>query len=208
MEPDRRRLLLDIYKRRAATYDRGLALAQRLRLWPRTHHQAVARLSLEPGDVVLDVGCGTGLSFPFIEAQIGSEGRLVGIDLSPDMLAKARERVESSGWQNVTLIESAIEEADIPVAVDAVLFHFVGEVLRSRQALENIFRHVKAGGRVAAAGTKRAPWWAFPLNLYVWFFARRFGRPRAHLVRFVPDLTVEPVIMGGVYIAWGTVPRE
>lgn len=208
MEPDRRRHLLETYKRRAASYDSGLALAQRLRLWPRTHHRAVARLSLEPGDVVLDVGCGTGLSFPFIQARIGSEGQLVGIDLSPDMLAKARERVESSGWRNVTLIESAVEEADIPVEADAVLFHFVGEIMRSRQAMENVFRRIKRGGRVAAAGTKWASWWTFPVNLYVWLFARRFGRPWAHMGRFVPNLTVEPIVLGGIYVAWGTVPGE
>ncbi|MCH7999409.1 MAG: methyltransferase domain-containing protein [Chloroflexi bacterium] len=176
--------------------------------------QAVARLRLEPGDVVLDVGCGTGLSFPLILARIGSEGQLVGIELSPDMMAKARERVESSDWQNVTLIESPVEEAQIPDQVDAVLFHFTHDILRSPQALENVFQHVKRGGRVAAAGTKWAPWWAFPVNFYVWSLARRyvttlegFARPWSHLLRTVPDLRVEPVLFGGGYIAWGTVPK-
>jgi demethylmenaquinone methyltransferase/2-methoxy-6-polyprenyl-1,4-benzoquinol methylase len=197
-----------MYRRHAPAYDRRVALAQPNR------RQAVARLRLEPGDVVLDVGCGTGLSFPLIRARIGSDGQLVGIELSPDMMAKARERVESSGWQNVTLIESAVEEAHIPVQVDAILFHFTHDILRSLKALENVFQHVKRGGRVAAAGTKWAPWWAFPVNLYVWYIARQYvttleglGRPWSHLVRFVPDLQVEPVLFYGGYIAWGTVPR-
>ena len=214
MEPDRR-LALEKYQRHAAAYDRRATLGERIRLWPRTRRRAIARLRLEPGDTALDVGCGTGLSFSLIQARIGSEGRLIGIELSPDMMAKARERVESSGWQNVTLIESAAEEADIPVQADAVLFHFTHDILRSPSALDNVFRHMKRGGRVAAAGNKWAPWWFFPVNLYVWYIARHyvttfqgFGRPWSELVRFVPDLRVEAVLFGGGYIVWGRVPRE
>ena len=208
MEPDRSRAL-EKYQRHAGDYDHRVAPVERIR------RRAITRLLLEPGGVVLDVGCGTGLSFPLIQAHIGSEGRLVGIELSPDMMAKARERVESAGWQNVILIESAVEEADIPVQTDAVLFHFTHDILRLPQALENVFRHVKRGGRVVAAGTKWAPLWGFPVNLYVWYIARQFvttfegfGRPWSHLVRIVPDLRVEPVLFGGGYIAWGALPRE
>jgi demethylmenaquinone methyltransferase/2-methoxy-6-polyprenyl-1,4-benzoquinol methylase len=214
MEPDRR-LALEKYQRHAAAYDYRATLAERTRLWPRTRRRAIARLRLEPGDTALDVGCGTGLSFSLIQARIGPEGRLIGIELSPDMMAKARERVESSGWQNVALIESAAEEADIPVQADAVLFHFTHDILRSPSALDNVFRHMKRGGRVAAAGNKWAPWWVFPVNLYVWYIARHyvttfqgFGRPWSELVRFVPDLRVEAVLFGGGYIVWGRVPRE
>ena len=135
MEPDRRRAL-KMYRRHAADYDRGLALAERLGLWPRTRRRAIARLGLEPDDVVLDVGCGTGLSFPLIQARIGLRGQLVGIDLSPEMLAQARERVEVRGWPNVTLIESAADEVDIPVRADAVLFHFTNDILRVLQSDE------------------------------------------------------------------------
>ena len=173
LEPDRSRGL-EKYRRHAADYDRESALAERLRLWPRTRRRAIARLGLEPGDVVLAVGCGTGLSFPLILARIGLTGQLVGIDLSPEMLAQARQRVEARGWPNVTLIESAADEVDIPIRADAALFHFTNDILRSPQALDNVFRHVKLGGRVAAAGDKWAPWWAFPVNLYVWAIARQY----------------------------------
>ena len=204
-----RRLALAMYRRHAPAYDRRVAVTQPIR------RQAVARLRLEPGDVVLDVGCGTGLSFPLILARIGSEGQLVGIELSPDMMAKARERVERSGWRNVTLIESAVEEAQIPGQVDAVLFHFTHDILRSPEALENVFQHVKRGGRVAAAGTKWAPWWASPVNFYGWYIGRRYvttfegdARPWSHLERTVPDLRVAPALFGGGYIAWGTVRKR
>ncbi len=64
LEPDRSSAL-EKYRRHAADSDRESALAERLRLWPRTRRRAIARLGLEPGDIVLDMGCGTGLSLPF-----------------------------------------------------------------------------------------------------------------------------------------------
>jgi SAM-dependent methyltransferase len=70
---------------------------------------------------VLDIGCGTGLNFAALEDQIGPGGRVIGIDLSPEMLAEAHARTERHDWANVTLIESAIEDAAIPVAADPAL---------------------------------------------------------------------------------------
>ncbi|TMM17197.1 MAG: methyltransferase domain-containing protein, partial [Actinobacteria bacterium] len=74
----------------------------------RLRRRAVGRLQLRAGQTVIDVACGTGLTFALLADQIGPDGSLVGIDLSPEMLSQARERVTANGWRNVTLIESAI----------------------------------------------------------------------------------------------------
>ncbi len=197
-------LALNKYRRIAATYDER----SRIR---RLRRRIVAHLDLKAGDVVLDVACGTGLNFPLVQEAIGRAGRLIGIDLSPDMLAGAGERVSSHGWTNVTLINSSAEEAQIPEQVDAILFSFTHDVMRSPRALENVMRYVKPKGRVAVVGWKWAPWWAVPVNIPVWFFVRRyvttlegFAKPWTHLVRFVPDLQVARAMLGAVYIAWGT----
>ena len=201
-----RKLAREKYSRIAASYDRlgRIRLAEAVRL------EAVDRLDLRPGDVVIDVACGTGLSFPLIEGRIGPEGRLIGVDLSADMLEKAREKVVQAGWQNVTLIEGAADEAAIPIQADAVFFHFTHDVMRTPAALENIFRHAKPGARVVSAGAKRAPWWNLPANLVMWRISRRyittfegFGRPWSHLKRYVPNLGVRPTLLGAGYIAWG-----
>jgi SAM-dependent methyltransferase len=121
------------YRRLAANYDRRVRWSERLR------RRVFPEFDLRAGDVVLDVGCGTGLSFPFLEEAIGPSGRLVGIEQSPEMLAVAEERVEAAAWQNVTLIEASAEAADIPVAVDALVFFVTHDIVRSQAALENVF---------------------------------------------------------------------
>ncbi len=194
------------YRHRARTYDANVKRAERSRIW------AVEQLDLKLGDLVLDVGCGTGLSCPLIEERIGPSGKIFGIDASPDMLALARERVQEGGWRNVTFVEAATEEAVIDATADAALFHFTHDIMRSRAALENVIRHLKPGARVAAAGAKWSSWWALPVNAYVWHISRKyvttlegFRRPWSLLKEFVPDLRVEPMMFGAVYIAWGRV---
>lgn len=204
MRPDPGRAR-EIYRSLAEPYDRSVGAAQGVR------REAIARLGLRRGDVVLDVACGTGLSFPLLEEGVGPEGRIIGIDLSPEMLAKARERIDNAGWQNVMLIESAVEEAAIPVAADAAFFHFTHDVMRSPAAIETVFRHLKPGGRVVSAGGKRAAWWALPVNIVMFFISRRyittfegFARPWSLLKQYVPNLRVTPALFGAAYIAQGT----
>jgi len=72
----------------------------------RPRRAAIAQLRLEPGDAVLDIACGTGLNFPLIEAGIGPEGLLIGLDFSPGMLAKAQRRARRRRWENVRLIQA------------------------------------------------------------------------------------------------------
>ncbi|MEE8549866.1 MAG: methyltransferase domain-containing protein, partial [Gemmatimonadota bacterium] len=157
-----------MYERLAPGYDRRVRAVEGVR------REAVSLLGLKAGDNVLDIGCGTGISFPLLEESVGPEGRIFGVDLSGDMLGKARERVDAAGWDNVTLVQSAIEDAEIPVEANAVLFHFTHDIMRTPAALDNVFRHVRPGGGVVSAGGKWAPWWLGPVNLVWWRISRRY----------------------------------
>src|SRR5271166_2328891 len=77
---------LDQYRSRAGNYDLELFFARPIR------QRAVAMLSLKRGDVVIDVGCGTGLSFALIQERIGADGQIIAIEQSPEMVALATER--------------------------------------------------------------------------------------------------------------------
>ncbi len=172
--------------------------------------EAIRRLNLEPGQTVLDIGCGTGLSFEFLQRHVGPEGRIIGVELSPHMLAKARQKVSLRGWQNVTLIEASAEQAQIPAQADAVLFFYTHDILQSEPALLNVLSHLKPGGRVATAGGKRATrWWQMPANLILlvyWPFVSTTeggARPWAKLEAHLQHLDVQERTFGTTYIASG-----
>jgi ubiquinone/menaquinone biosynthesis C-methylase UbiE len=194
------------YRSRARIYDLELLLFEPVR------HRAIELLRLKKGDRVLDVGCGTGLSFASLESWIGAEGSIVGIEQSPEMLERARVRADENSWQNIELISASVEEAAIPFAADAAIFHFTHDIMRTRGALANVVSHLKPGARVVAAGLKWAPVRTMPLNLFVWNAALRststlegLARPWSHLEPILQELEVEQMLGGTVYVASGIV---
>jgi ubiquinone/menaquinone biosynthesis C-methylase UbiE len=195
------------YDRDACSYDSRTAPYQKYR------RETVGRLPVQRGDVVLDVGCGTGLCFSMLRDKVGSSGQVVGIDGSPQMIDLAAERASDHDWDNVTLVPTPVQDAEIPVTADAALFCATHDILQSRAALDNVFGHLRPGAWVAASGGKWAPTWKVALNLYVQAvhepFVRSFAgfdRPWSLLQDFVEDLSVAEVAFGGGYLAVGRVP--
>jgi ubiquinone/menaquinone biosynthesis C-methylase UbiE len=203
--PDRRNAQ-ERYRRLARVYDVWTAAGAPYR------QRTVERLAPAPGEVILEVGCGTGLNFAALEKGIGPEGRLIGLDLCPEMLDRAGARVAAEGWRNVELVQAAAEDAELPVMVDAVVLCGVHDVMRSADALANVLRHVRPGGRIVAGGAKWTPWWrpgSAALNVSTWAMNREyvtslegFHRPWSRLAELVPGLQVEEIYFGGGYIAW------
>ena len=196
---------LEQYRRRAGVYDVELALLEPIR------RLAIARLALHPGDVVFDVGCGTGLSLSMLRQGVGPKGRIVGIEQSPEMVAQARQRVARERWTRVTLMCLPVETADIRVNADAALFHFTHDILRRPEAIANVIGHLKPGGRVVASGLKwAAPWLMRPVNLFVLPAALRsvtsldgMDQPWRLLQDQLGQMHIESRLLGGAYIASG-----
>jgi SAM-dependent methyltransferase len=194
----------------AGTYDDRLSL----RLARGAQRRAVARLKLRPGERVLDIACGTGLNLAGIEAGIGPSGTLVGVDLSEEMLNRARARVRAHGWANVQLVHAAVEEARLEGVFDAALFSFTHDVLRSPGTLAGVVAQLRPGARVAAAGVMY-PRRLVPLRPLVRRAARRYvttleglDRPWSHLEGLLDALVVERLLLGTLYVVSGSVREE
>jgi trans-aconitate methyltransferase len=192
------------YTEHARSYNRRTGAFQRYR------RAIVEALPVRRGQVVLDVGCGTGLCCGMLREKVGSEGGVVGIEESPEMAAVAREHIAEEGWRNVTVVTSPAEEAEIEVTADAALFCAVHDILQSPDALRNVLGSLCPGAWVAAGGGK----WAAPamvaVNLqarmlhapYVQSFAG-FDRPWQHLERLVEDVRVRELAFGSGYVMTG-----
>ena len=154
-------LALTLYRMRASAYDMELLAFESLR------REAIEQLDLKPGDTVLDVGCGTGLSFERLQKIIGPEGRIVAIEQCPEMMERALQRVQDKGWTNVTLLPSAVADAQIPCMADAALFIFTHDILRQPEAIRRVLLHLKPHANVVAVGLNWAPAWDVATNCWV-----------------------------------------
>jgi SAM-dependent methyltransferase len=192
------------YRRRAAVYDGELVPFEPFRV------QAVAKLALHPGEIVIDVGSGTGLSFAQLLAGVGARGRVIAVEPSPEMMALAQERVAQHGWRNVELVTASAAGARLHGKADAALFHFTHDVLRDPASIANVLSHLKPGARVVAVGLQWAAPWMLPVNTFVLGAAmysltsfEGLGRPWDRLAPHLHDLQVESAMLGGIYIACG-----
>jgi arsenite methyltransferase len=107
----------------------------------------------EPGGSVLDIGCGCAFDSQMAALYVGPEGRVRGVDMSPEMLAVARAGLDGTGLLNVELIEGRAE--DLPVDTDWADLVISNGVLNlatcKASAFAEVARVLKPGGRFQAA---------------------------------------------------------
>lgn len=134
------------YDRLAVIYG---PLSVALMLRRRTRDEAVRRLALSAGDVVLEVGCGSGANLGRLVTAVGPAGEITGIDLSPGMLKRAERVRLKNGWHNVTLLEQDAGSLDAGDRFDAVLFSLSYSVLPEPQrTLAAVWEWLRPGGRI------------------------------------------------------------
>jgi len=112
-----------------------------------------ATANLRPGEVVVDLGSGGGLDVFLAARKVGPTGRAIGIDMTPEMLARARENAKRQGLENVEFHEATIDNLPLPDgSVDCVISNCVINLAPDKNAvLREIARVLKPGGRVAVS---------------------------------------------------------
>lgn len=204
----------DMYQSGAKHYDFTTILFRLIGLRMSAYRsQAIRNLALQRGDTVIELGCGTGLNFPVLMEQIGTEGRLIGVDLAPGMLGIAQKRVDRFQWNNVELIQSDIVAYDFPVLANGVLATgLFGYIPEYDHLIKTISRSLVAGGRLSILDGKQ------PENLPSWLFrivlklGGPFGytpeyfkvRPWESVRRYFEKTSFETMYGGMIYILSGT----
>jgi arsenite methyltransferase len=108
---------------------------------------------IAPGATVLDLGCGAGTDLLVAAQMTGPGGRVIGVDMTPSMLERARESAQAMALANVELHESLIETLPLPDAsVDVVISNGVIDLVPDKDAVfAEIDRVLRPGGRLQLA---------------------------------------------------------
>ncbi|MHC4906898.1 MAG: class I SAM-dependent methyltransferase, partial [Planctomycetota bacterium] len=131
--------------------------------------KAVEYLNLNQGDFVIDLGCGTGLCFPLIIEKIGPTGKLLGLDISSEMLSIAEGKVRAAKWKNVELVHSDIEKTELPSGVNSIISTGVFGYLEDREeVLRRIHKSLVDHGKIVIVdGKKPKKWPSFLFKIFI-----------------------------------------
>jgi cyclopropane-fatty-acyl-phospholipid synthase len=120
--------------------------------------------ALRPGETVLDLGSGAGNDAFIARHEVGPEGRVIGVDMTPEMIAKARGNAAKLGYDNVAFREGPIEQMPVDSgSIDVVISNCVLNLVPDKgRAFAEMFRVLRPGGRfcvsdIVATGELPAP---------------------------------------------------
>jgi demethylmenaquinone methyltransferase/2-methoxy-6-polyprenyl-1,4-benzoquinol methylase len=176
--------------------------------------RTVEHLELRPGDTALDVACGRGSNFPYLQRAVGAEGRILGVDYSPEMLAGAGERVRKHRWSNVDLVRGDAARMTYRAEFDGALCTISLSVIPEwRETLRAMTAAVRPDKRVAImdgkplTGVRRVG--TLYARLFARFVAAELNRDVAGAcLDLLTDVREESGIMFGFYFIMSGIPRS
>jgi ubiquinone/menaquinone biosynthesis C-methylase UbiE len=210
--------LIAVYRKKAKHYDVTSRLYPAPGYPQRAQRRlAVQALGLRRGATVIDIACGTGLNFALIEEAIGPEGRIVGVDLTDAMLARAEERLATNDWRNVSLVQADAAAYDFPDGVDAILSTYaLSQVPECAEVIAHGAAALSGGGRWAVLDLKvptNAPRWMTRLGTTIarpfasideWVARRPWEVIRVAMEEHLIDLSWAELCVGTAFLAAGS----
>jgi demethylmenaquinone methyltransferase/2-methoxy-6-polyprenyl-1,4-benzoquinol methylase len=183
--------------------------------------QAVRALGLRRGDTVVDMACGTGLNFSLLEKVVGPGGRIIGVDLTDAMLARAQDRVKANGWGNVSLVQADAAGFDFPAGVKAILSTYaMTQVPECAEVIAHGAKALSGGGRWAVLDLKvpgSTPRWITQLgtatvrpfaSIDQWVTRRPWEAIRAVMQEELADSSWTELFFGTAFLAAGSVSSD
>jgi ubiquinone/menaquinone biosynthesis C-methylase UbiE len=157
----------------------------------------VEHAGLQSGQTVLDLGSGAGLDVFVARSEVGESGHVIGVDMTAEMIAKARENAQKSGFDNVEFRLGEIEH--LPVvsdSVDVVISNCVLNLVPDKQrAFAEIFRVLKPGGHFCISdivSSRELPEWVRGIaEAYAGCVAGAI--PKAHYMKLIEQTGFEQV---------------
>ena len=171
--------VVQTYSRRSKRYDSVVKIFDLFSSMgfdiPAWREAAIQDLHLKPGDTVIDMGCGTGLTFPSLYQKVGPTGRIIGIDISADMLDQAQELISENGWTNVQLTAIDISQYEFPVQADGILSAFALILVpNTSQVVSQACQALKPRGRISILDMAWPENWSIHWR-HVFFWLKPFG---------------------------------
>lgn len=205
--------VVQIYRKRSARYDFTANLYYLIGFREFAYRRrAVDALGLQPGDTVVEIGCGTGLNFGLLQDAVGPEGRIIGVDLTDAMLEKARQRLQDNGWANVDLVLSDAAVFQYPDRVDGIFSTFALTLVPEYdQVIRNGSQALARGKRWVVLDFKLPSNWLAHLAPVMEFLTRPFAvrmemadrHPWESIERHLHNMQLIELYGGFAYIATG-----
>jgi len=210
--------LIETYRKKAKHYD----ITSRLYPAPGypqrgQRRRAVQALRLRAGDSVIDMACGTGLNFRLLQQAVGPGGRIIGVDLTDAMLARAEDRIAANGWRNVSLVQAEAAGYDFPAGINAILSTYaLTQVPESAAVIAHGAAALSGGGRLAVLDLKvpdSTPDWLARLGTATvrrlagadeWIMRRPWEPIRAAMREELADSSWTELCFGTAFLAAGT----
>ena len=205
--------LAELYAKRARLYDLSANAYYLLGFREFAYRKAAIRaLNLKRGDTVVEIGCGTGLNFSGLIDCIGPEGKLIGVDLTQEMLNGAAQRAHRNSWTNVELIHQDATTYLFPQRVDGIIATFAITLIPEYdQIISHGVASLGPGKRFVILDFKEPEHWPSWLIQFFVTITRPFGvsldlttrHPWESLARHAESVEFREFYFGAAYLCVG-----